>query len=214
MATIENTQKTSYFAYLRESVDLDTGIEIQKDKIKKYCGAYGINVERWFIENNASAFKPRNQYTKMMDLILSDGNQTHGIICSSLTRYGRRTAEVLTDHERLIAKKKRLILIDMPLDTTTAFGKATLSNMATFGQLERDLTVERTAAGKEWAKIHGTKSGKPMHRPLIEVDWKEYDKYYKLGLSINAISKIIKDVRTGKPISSSALYNAVKRRND
>lgn len=212
METTENNQKTNYFAYLRESVDLDSGIEIQKEKIKKYCAAYGINIERWFIENNASAFKPRNEYTKMMNLILSADNKTHGIICSSLTRYGRRTAEVLTDHERLLSKNKRLILIDMPLDTTTAFGKATLSNMATFGQLERDLTVERTAAGKEWAKINGTKSGKPMHRPKIEIDWKEYDKWFKLGLSTNAISKIIKDKRTGKPISSSALYNAVRNR--
>lgn len=212
METTENLEKNEYFAYLRESVDLKSGIEIQKEKIKKYCGAYDITIKRWFIDNNASAFKPRSKYIIMMDLILSDENRTSGIICSSLTRYGRKTSEVLVDHERLVEKGKRLILIDMPIDTTTAFGKATLSNMATFGELERNLTVERMFAGKKYAEKHGTKSGMPMHRPTIEINWKEYDKYYKLGLSTNAISKIILDVRTGKHISSGALYNAVKNR--
>lgn len=212
MKTNGNDQNSEYFAYLRESVDLESGIEIQKEKIKKYCEVYSIKISKWFIENNISAFKHRNEYTKMMNLILSDGNTVDGIICSSLTRYGRRTSEVLADHDRLTDKNKKLILIDTPLDATTAMGRAVLGNMAIFGQLERDLIVERTAAGKEYARRNGTKSGMPMHRPKIEVDWKEYDKYYKLGLSTNAISKIIKDVRTGKPISSGALYNAVRNR--
>jgi len=212
MEITETTKKETYFAYLRESVDLKSGIEIQKEKINKFCDVYEMKISRWFIENNASAFKPRSEYTKMMDLILKEDNLSKGIICSSLTRYGRKTSQVLTDHERLVERGKRLILIDAPLDTRTAYGKATLANMATFSQLERDLLVERMFAGKEFAKTNGTKSGMPMHRPSIEVDWKEYDKYYKLGLSTNAISKIITDVRTGKKISSAALYNAVRNR--
>lgn len=209
----KNPQKTGYLAYLRESVDLKSGIEIQREKINRYCKINDIVISRWFEENNASAMKPRNEYTKMMDLVLSENDESLGIICSSLSRYGRRTAEVLVDHDRLLSVGKNLILIDMPIDSTTAAGTMTLGNMAVYSQYERDIVVERMYAGKERAKIHGTKSGKPMHRPKIEIDWKEYDKYHGFGLSTNAISKIIKDKRTGKPISSGALYNAVKNRN-
>lgn len=212
MGINKNTQKTGYLAYLRESVDLKSGIEIQREKIDRYCKINDIVISRWFEENNASAMKPRNEYTKMMDLVLSENDESLGIICSSLSRYGRRTAEVLVDHDRLLSVGKNLILIDMPIDSTTAAGTMTLGNMAVYSQYERDIVVERMLAGKKHAEIHGTKSGKPMHRPETEIDWKEYDKYYKLGLSINGISKIIKDVRTGKHISSGALYNAVKKR--
>jgi len=38
------------------------------------------------------------------------------------------------------------------------------------------------------SKDKGTKSGLPMNRPKIEVDWKEYDKYSEMGLSTAAIS--------------------------
>ncbi|MDF1532836.1 MAG: hypothetical protein P1P72_11070, partial [ANME-2 cluster archaeon] len=77
-----------------------------------------------------------------------------------------------------------------------------------------DTTFQRITDGRDRAKRVGTKSGLPMNRPKIEIDWKEYDKYYKLGLTTNAISKIIVDKRTGKKISSSALYKAVSERND
>jgi len=204
MEIIGNTQKTRLLAYCRESVDLKTGIEIQKEKIQKYCEVYNIDIAKWFIENDASAFKPRSEYIKMMEMAISD-NSVNGVICSSLTRYGRRAVEVLTDHEKLNESGKKLVIIDTPIDSTTPTGKAMLGNMAIFGQLERDSIVERTEAGRRRAMRVGTKSGMPMNRPPIQVDWKEYDKYYKLGLSTNAISKIIKDTRTGKKISSSAL---------
>lgn len=211
MESIENTEKTRLFAYVRESVKLDSGIEIQKEKILKYCEIYEIKIVKWFIENDASAFKPRSKYSKMMDDVLKDSD-VDGIICSSLSRFGRKTTEVLVDSEKLRGADKKLVMIDNNIDSTTITGKAMLGNMAVFAELERDHIVQRTSDGRKRAMMAGTKSGMPMHRPQIEVDWKEYDKYYKLGLSTNAISKIITDKRTGNKISSSALYLAVKKR--
>jgi len=211
MEPTKNTNKTKLFAYLRESVDLKSGIKIQEEKILKYSEVYEIEIVKWFVENDASAFKPRSEYTKMMDEVISDEN-VHGVICSSLSRYGRRAVDVLVDHEILTAHNKKLVIIDTPIDASTPTGKAILGNMAVFGQLERDLIVERTHLGRMHAMRVGTKSGMPMHRPPVEIDWKEYDKYYKLGLSTNAISKIITDKRTGKKISSATLYKAVKAR--
>ena len=211
MEQTKNTPKTKLNAYCRESVDLESGIEIQKEKIQRFCQFYNIEIAKWFIENDASAFKPRSEYIKMMEQTISS-DVVGGVICSSLTRYGRRAVEVLVDHEKLNNAGKKLIIIDTPIDATTPTGKAFLGNMAIYGQLERDLIVERTQLGRKRAMQVGTKSGMPMNRPPIQVDWKEYDKYFKLGLSTNAISKIIKDIRTGKKISRSALYKAVNER--
>lgn len=207
-----NHQKTRLFAYCRESVDLKTGIEIQKEKIQRYSDAYNIEIVKWFTENDASAFKPRSKYEKMMELMYTD-NSIDGIICSSLTRFGRKTSELIITIEKMNDHNKRLVMVDNNIDSTTINGKAMLGMMAIFAQLERDTTFQRITDGRDRAKRVGTKSGLPMNRPGIAVDWKEYDKFYNLGLTTNAISKIIVDKRTGKKISSSALYKAVNERN-
>lgn len=212
MESTEYNEKTRLFAYCRESVNLETGIEIQKEKIQKYADAYSIEIVKWFTENDASAFKPRSKYEKMMGLMYSN-NSIDGVICSSLTRFGRKTSELIVTNEKMNELNKRLVMVDNNIDSTTINGKAMLGMMAIFAQLERDTTFQRITDGRERAKRVGTKSGLPMNRPRIIIDWKEYDKYYKLGLSTNAISKIIVDKRTGKKISSSSLYVAVRERN-
>lgn len=213
METTENSEKSHLFAYVRESVKLDSGIEIQKEKIKNYSEVYNIDVVKWFIENDASAFKPRSKYNRMMEQIYSDDN-IDGIICSSLTRFGRKAEKLIEENQKMTRNNKRLVMVDNNIDSSTVTGKAMLGVMSVFAELERDTIFERITAGRKRASEVGTKSGLPMNRPQLQIDWKEYDNWFKLGLSTNAISKIIKDVRTGKPISSSALYKAVKEREE
>ena len=213
MGTNEINEKIRLFAYCRESVDLKTGIDIQKEKIQKYSEAYNIDIVKWFTENDASAFKPRSKYNRMMDLLFDD-DTVNGVICSSLTRFGRKASELIRTNEKMNENNKKLVMIDNNIDSSTINGKAMLGIMSIFAELERDTILERITSGREHAKKVGTKSGLPLNRPQLEINWKEYDKWYKLGLSTNAISKIIKDERTGKTISSSALYKAVNERNE
>jgi DNA invertase Pin-like site-specific DNA recombinase len=51
------------------------------------------------------------------------------------------------------------------LDTSTPMGRAMFTIIAAMAELERDVIRERTAAGLEYARQHGTKSGKPIGRP-------------------------------------------------
>ena len=44
-------------------------------------------------------------------------------------------------------------------------GRAMFTIIAAMAELERDVIRERTAAGLEYARRHGTKSGKPIGRP-------------------------------------------------
>ena len=213
MEYTEKPKKTRLLAYVRESVKLDSGIEIQKEKIQNYSEAYNINIVKWFIENDASAMKPRSKYNTMMEQLCSN-DDIEGIICSSLTRFGRKAGELIKTNEKMVKGDKRLVMVDNNIDSSTITGKAMLGVMSVFAELERDTIFERITAGRDRAAKVGSKSGLPLNRPRLQVPWKEYDKWYKLGLSTNAISKIIKDERTGKTISSSALYKAVNERNE
>ena len=53
------------------------------------------------------------------------------------------------------------------LDTSTPMGRAMFTIIAAMAELERDIIGERTAAGLEYARQHGTKSGKPIGRPKV-----------------------------------------------
>lgn len=199
------SENNNYFAYCRESVDLKTGIEIQKEKIKKFCDATGRTITNWFIDNDASAYKYRPNYEKMMKAI-KDAPICKGIICSSISRFGRSTVDVLLAHRELKEHDKELILIDNNIDSNTVGGKAMIGMLAVFADFERDTIRERLEAGKRYARAHGTKSGKPMNRPSKVVDWKKYDELKKLGLSIPAIGKVLS-------ISKTVMYEKVKQRN-
>ena len=51
------------------------------------------------------------------------------------------------------------------LDTSTPMGHAMFTIIAAMAELERDAIRDRTAAGLEYARQYGTKSGKPIGRP-------------------------------------------------
>ncbi len=205
------TENNRYFAYCRESIDLKTGIEIQKEKINKYCQYKGIIISKWFVDNDASAFKFRPNYDKMMKELQSSP-LIKGLICTSLMRFGRSTEQVLIDYKTIVRDGKDIIFVDNNIESNTTNGKAMLGMLAVFAEWERDTIRERLQGGREFAKRTKTKSGLPMHRPPIEIDWKEFDEYKKFEASTSFIQKKMVDKRTGKKISKSAFYKAVKNR--
>lgn len=191
-----------YFAYCRESINLQSGIEIQKEKIKKYCEYSNKEISKWYIDNDQSAYKYRPQYDKMMkDMLSSD---CKGIICTHLSRFGRNTVEVLQDYYK-ITPSKELIFTEQSIDSSTINGKLMLGMLAVFADFERDIIRERLEGGKKYAQIKGTKSGLPMHRPQIKIDWKMVDDLLNKHVSIPAIAKVI-------GVSKKTLYDRIKNR--
>lgn len=206
----EKKEKEEYFAYCRESKDLETGITIQKEKIEKYAEYTNIKIVKWFIDNDQSAYKFRPNYDKMMKELQTV--DVKGLVCTHLFRFGRSTAEVLMEHNKIKKMGKDLIFTEHQIDSKTTVGKAMLGMLAVFADFEHDTILERLECGRAYAKKTKTKSGLPMNRPPVEIDWKEFDEYRKNGASVAFICKKVVDKRTGKKMSKSAFYKAVKKR--
>jgi DNA invertase Pin-like site-specific DNA recombinase len=51
------------------------------------------------------------------------------------------------------------------LDTSTPMGKAMFTIIGAMAELERNVIRERVIAGLDYARTHGTKSGRPVGRP-------------------------------------------------
>jgi len=78
-----------------------------------------------------------------------------------LDRLGRNTQHVLTVVDDLMSRGIGFRSITEGLHTEGAMGKAMLTIMAAFAQLERDTMIERTRAGLVAAAANGRKGGRP-----------------------------------------------------
>ena len=65
----------------------------------------------------------------------------------------------------------RLLIHDMAIDTNTPQGRLFFSMVGAFAEFERALIAERVKDGLAYAQAHGTKSGKPIGRPRLDVDF-------------------------------------------
>jgi DNA invertase Pin-like site-specific DNA recombinase len=198
---MENEQNKPFCGYARESIDLVSGIKIQEEAIKKYAEYAGLDCTKIYKDNNRSAFKERPQF----NLLWSRLDQYQGIIVSSLDRFGRDFGDLITRLNGLKDNGKTLICIRENINSSNAESEFFLRLLALFAERERTITRERLAAGLLWARENGTKSGKPCHRPEIQVDWREYDKWAVKGLSVSSIAKFMN-------MNRSTLYDKVRYR--
>jgi DNA invertase Pin-like site-specific DNA recombinase len=78
-----------------------------------------------------------------------------------LDRLGRNTQHVLAVVDELTSRRIGFRSLTEGLHTDGPMGKAMLTIMAAFAQLERDTMIERTRAGLAAAAANGRKGGRP-----------------------------------------------------
>jgi DNA invertase Pin-like site-specific DNA recombinase len=75
------------------------------------------------------------------------------------------------------------------LDTSTPMGRAMFTIIAAMAELERNIIRERVVAGLDYARKHGTKSGKAVGRPKAVFRRDEVPTLRDQGLSIRQIAR-------------------------
>lgn len=83
------------------------------------------------------------------------------LVVWKLDRLGRSTRHVLAVIDELASRGVGFRSITDSLHTEGAMGKAMLTIMAAFAELERDTMIERTRAGLAAAAANGRKGGRP-----------------------------------------------------
>lgn len=106
-----------------------------------------------------------------------------------LDRLGRSTRHVLAVIEDLTARGVGFRSITEGVHTEGAMGKAMLTIMAAFAELERDTIIERTRAGLAAAAANGRKGGRP--RKVDDADAAKARSFRDKGLSANDIAKML-----------------------
>lgn len=181
------TSKRVFFGYARESIDLESGITIQKQEIEKYAKAYGIPIKKIYIDNNRSAFKDRPEFEKMWNRLDDVG----GIIVNRLDRFGRNFGDLLWRFSELKDLGKVLICIAEGINTANPESEFFLKILGIFAERERTVIRERMVAGLKLAREQGSKSGKPCNRPKIAIDMDQVHAYIAKGLSVRDCGRLM-----------------------
>lgn len=187
----ETEEKLNLLGYIRVSTLPQVegnSIDVQKDTLKKYCNANGHTIVKMYTDKGVSGVVKRPKFDGMIAKAIED-KEIGGVVCYDLTRFGRNTIDLLTNVKLLEHANKKFISVKENIDTNSYTGQLVLQIFSAIAEFERNRIMERLKEGKEWAKIHGTKSGKPMHRPKKNVNWELVKELRAFGLSWNKISQ-------------------------
>lgn len=144
-------ERLAIIGYARVSTT-DQNPQLQLDSLRE-AGA-----ERIFTDHGVSgSTATRPELEACLDHLRKDDTLT----VWKLDRLGRNTKHVLTVVEELAAREIGFRSLTEGLHTDGPMGKAMLTIMAAFAQLERDTMIERTRAGLAAAAANGRKGGRP-----------------------------------------------------
>lgn len=182
-----------FVGYIRVSTKKQiegNSLKVQKESIQKYCEVHDIELVKTYADKGISAYKKRPQFKAMIEHVLKN-DDWNGVIVYDLTRFGRSTADLLFQINQLDGHGKKFVSVKDNIDISTKTGRLLLTMLSAIADFERDTISERMDAGKEYARVHGTKSGKPMHRPYAVIDWEKVIELRGYGLSWRKTAKQI-----------------------
>jgi DNA invertase Pin-like site-specific DNA recombinase len=153
--------------YLRVSTGEQT-IETQRMGLVAACEARGWRIVEEFQDKGISGAKGREKRPGFDRLLKAATRRQIDVVAAwSVDRLGRSLQDLVSFLAELSAVGCDLYLERQAIDTTTPAGRALFQMLGVFAEFERSIIQERVKAGMARARLHGTKSGKPIGQPPI-----------------------------------------------
>ena len=142
--------------YCRVSREGQT-VDNQKLPLIEY--AKRMNYDYEVFEEQESTRKTRPVQWDLYNRLLR--KEFDGLIIYKFDRWARSTKELIEHMENLYNKGCMIYSYAENIDLSSSMGRAMLTIISAFAQLERDIIRERTLAGLARAKAQGKKLGRP-----------------------------------------------------
>ncbi|WP_424955106.1 recombinase family protein [Jeotgalibacillus salarius] len=128
------------------------------------------------------------------------------LVVSKIDRLARSTLDLQMIASELKDRKIGLVFIKENIDFSTPSGELMFTMLGAIGQFERTLIKERTAEGRERAKLKGKHMGRPSKpKKNIERAMVLYNERAHNGMSVNDISKLT-------DVPRSTIYAEIKKK--
>lgn len=139
--------------------------QVQADPLVKMAGARGWEIFKIYSDRMTGSKTEGREGLKELWKDAKSG-EFQIVLIWRFDRFARSVRDLLNSLYALQELSIDFVSYKDPVDTTTASGKLMFHVMAAFAEFERDLLLERTMAGLEYAREHGTKSGNAIGRPV------------------------------------------------
>jgi DNA invertase Pin-like site-specific DNA recombinase len=139
--------------------------EIQIEALTALAKQRGWNVAGVYQDRASGAKEKRPGLHQLM----TDARQGafDAVIVWRFDRFARSVKQLVLALEEFRSLKIDFVSCQEALDTSTPMGRAMFTIIAAMAELERGVIRERVIAGQDYARNHGTKSGKPVGRPRV-----------------------------------------------
>jgi len=135
----------------------DQVLENQINPLVNYCKRMDYDYE--IFKEKESTRKTRPIQWDLYNRLLR--KEFDGLIIYKFDRWARSTRELIEHIESLVNKNVMVYSLTENIDLSTSMGRAMLTILSAFSQLERDIIRERTLAGLDRARAQGKKLGRP-----------------------------------------------------
>lgn len=198
--------------YARVSTrDKEQNPEVQLNQLRKYVVAMDWQVYREYVDKvSAADLINRKEWTQLMKD--ASVRKFDIVLIWKLDRAFRSVVHASTTINILASYKVGFkSYTDAAIDTTTANGMLVFNILASVAQFEKDLITQRINAGIDYAKEHGTKSGKAIGRPSALIS--DYDVRITLDAFGGNFSKTARALteNTGVKVSPGFVASRIKR---
>lgn len=161
----------------------------------------GVMPENIFADSYTGTKMDRPKFDALLEII-KPGDEL--VVCK-LDRFARSSSDGSKLVQRLVDDGVSVNILNMGKADNTPVGKLMVTIMLAFAEFERDMIVERTSAGKAYAREH--KEGYREGRPLGE--YPDFQKFFKMqkdgSITVEAACKEM-------GISRSQWYNLSKKK--
>lgn len=154
--------------------------------------AHDIEPTNIFSEKFTGTKTNRPQFNELLSTIKSGDT----LVVTKLDRLARNTQEALKVINKLLDDDITINVLNLGILENSTTGKLVTTVLLAISQMERDLIVERTQAGKEYAKKHNKnfKEGRPKR--VITKYYMNIYKYLKNGHSYSETAEYFGVART------------------
>jgi DNA invertase Pin-like site-specific DNA recombinase len=170
-----------------DSMAFDQNPAVQEQPLRELIAQRGWILTRVY-QDRVSGAKERRPG---LDALMADARRGKfdAVVVWRFDRFARSVKQLVLALEEFRALRVQFISHQEALDTSTPMGEAMFAIIGAMAQLERSIIRERVVAGLDYARQHGTKSGRSVGRPRKVFDRAEVLRRRAAGLSIERIAR-------------------------
>jgi DNA invertase Pin-like site-specific DNA recombinase len=204
---MENSKRAAIYARVSTvGAGQDPGMQLKE--LREYCERRGWEVAGEYVDAGISgAVDSRPQLNRLME----DAHRrvVDCIVCWKFDRFARSTFHLLRALETFRNLGIDFISVTEQIDTSTPTGKMVFTILASVGEIERSLCVERVKAGMRSARAKGKQIGRPPLRKFSRTEMdqihsarKKKESIRRLAIQHNTTQYIINRILAGQYAAS------------